>query len=405
MRSTFRQLHIAAMVLGAVVLAAIVVSNPTRAGLPPLNAAGKMHSFVDSHTLAGGVILVTSKEKVLSFDAFGFADIAANKPMKTDAVFWIASMSKPITAAALMMLVDEGRVSVDDPVEKFLPEFKGQMVIAEKDDDHVLLKKPAHPMTVKNLLTHTSGLTRSPLESHIDSMGLRENVQSCALLPLKFEPGSKYEYSVGINVAGRIVEVVSGMKFDEFLDQRLFKPLGMRDTTFWPSESQLQRLAKSYSPNKTMTFPDEVPIKPLTYPLSNRSRGVCPGGGLFSTASDIGAFGRMLLNGGTFDGKRILSEAAVKQMSSTQTGDLLINGKDDMGYGFGISTVRKVRSERDPMGTGSFGHGGAYGTYLWLDPRRQLVMVLMIQHATFPGPERDTIRPAFLKAVMEDFDR
>ncbi len=401
-----RSSAIAAALVLAFTASGQITFHRVRAAESSKSVAAQLQPCLDRHTLAGAVTLVASKEKVLSVEAIGIADIAAQKPMRADALFWIASMSKPITAAALMMLVDEGKVNVDDPVEKYLPEFKGQMVIVEKDDDHVLLRKPVHPIAVKNLLTHTSGLSRSPLEPRIDNLGLRESVQAYAMLPLKFEPGSKYEYSgAGINTAGRIVEVVSGMKFEKFLDERLFKPLRMKDTTFWPDESQLKRLAKSYAPNKQKTGPDEAPIKPLTYPLSNRGRGACPGGGLFSTASDMAAFGRMLLNGGALDGKRLLSEAAVRQMSSTQTGDLLINGKDDTGYGFGLSTARKVHGETDPMGAGSFGHGGAYGTWLWLDPRRQLVMVLMIQHATFPGPERDTIRPAFLKAAVGVFGK
>jgi CubicO group peptidase (beta-lactamase class C family) len=169
--------------------------------------------------------------------------------MNTDGLFWIASMSKPITATALMMLVDEGKLRLDDPVEKYLPEFRGQMVVAEKDKDHVVLKKPAHAITVRNILSHTSGLVgRSPLERELDLLSLREGVITYGLSPLQFEPGSKYEYcNPGINTAGRLVEVLSGMPYEDFLQKRLFDPLGMKDTTFWPNDEQVKRLTKSYN--------------------------------------------------------------------------------------------------------------------------------------------------------------
>ena len=177
-------------------------SAQTSGGVPGNGVAGVLQPFVDSHTLAGAVTAVASKDKLLSLEAVGYADVAAKKPMQTNSIFWIASMSKPMTATALMMLVDEGKVSLDDPVEKYLPEFKGQMVAVEQDDNHVLLKKPAHPITVRNVLSHTSGLPfMSRVEHKIDTFSLREAVLTYALTPLKFEPDSKFEYSnAGINV-------------------------------------------------------------------------------------------------------------------------------------------------------------------------------------------------------------
>ena len=246
--------------------------------------------------------------------------------MRTDALFWIASQSKPMTATALMMLVDEGKVNVDDPVEKYLPEFKGQWVKAEQDTEHVLLKKPAHPITVKNVLSHTSGLPfSSPLEQPtLDLLPLAARVRSYAMLPLEFEPDSKYQYSnAGINTAGRIIEVVSGMPYAQFLDQRLFQPLGMKDTTFWPNPEQVRRLAKSYKPNAAKTDLEETTITQLRYPLTDRTREPMPAGGLFSTAADVARFCQMILNGGVLNGKRYLSEAAVKQMTSRQTPEAL----------------------------------------------------------------------------------
>jgi CubicO group peptidase (beta-lactamase class C family) len=291
--------------------------------------------------------------------------------MRPDAVFWIASQSKPITATAFMMLVDEGKVSLDDPVEKYLPEFKGQMLSAE-EGGRKTLRAPRHPITVREVLSHTSGLPfKSAKEpGPLDKLPLRDAVQSYAEAPLQSEPGAKYQYSnAGINTAGRIIEVVSGVPYEEFLRQRLFDPLGMKDTTFWPGEQQVARLAKSYKPNAAKTDLEETTVTQLTYPLSDRGRRYpMPAGGLFSTADDLARFCRMVLNGGSLDGKRYLSERAVREMTAKQTGDLKEN------YGLGWAT-----------GGGTFGHGGAYSTNMTVDPRRGLVLIYLVQHSGFPN--------------------
>ena len=331
--------------------------------------------FVESNSLAGAVTLVASKDKILDLSAVGYADVATKKPMETGDLFWIASMSKAMTAAALMMLVDEGEVNVDDPVEKYLPEFRGQMVVVEQDDAHVVLKRAGHPITVKNILSHTSGLPfKSRVEGRIDALPLRQAVMSYALTPLEFEPGSKYSYSnAGINTAGRIIEVVSGEPFEKFMNERLFQPLGMKNTTYWPTARQISRLAKSYKPNAAKTGLEETAIEPLTYPLSDHHiRYSVPAGGLFSTAEDVAHFCQMLLNDGEYAGKRILSEAAVKQMTSKQTGGLV-----EKSYGFGIDVPNTSE--------GGFGHNGAYKTDMWVYPNRHIITVFMVQHAGFPG--------------------
>jgi CubicO group peptidase (beta-lactamase class C family) len=209
---------------------------------------------------------------------------------------------------------------------------------------------------------------------------------------LKFEPGTKYEYSnAGINTIGRIIEVVSGMPYEEFIEKRLFEPLGMKDTTFWPNDEQIERLAKSYRPNASKTGLEEIHIDQLTYPLSDRRRSPSPAGGYFSTAADVGTFCRMILNGGVFEGKRYVSEAAIQQMSAKQTGDL------EAGYGFGWGT--------DNQPNGGFGHGGAYSTNLWIDRQHQLVTVFMVQHAGYPGTDGGKILPAFMNAAVETFGK
>ncbi len=357
-------------------------SKPIRAAVQP---------FVDNHSLAGAVMLVADKDKILSLDAVGYADVGAKQPLRTDALFWIASQSKPITATALMMLVDEGKVKLDDPVEKYLPEFRNQLVIAAQDKDKTLfvLRKPAHSITIRQLLSHTSGLPfKSALEEPtLDQHTLRDGVRSYAMTPLQTEPGTAYAYSnAGINTAGCIIEVVSGMPYEEFLDKRLFKPLGMKDTTFWPNEEQLTRLAKSYRPDKDKTGLEETTIGQLKYPLNDRKRQPMPAGGLFSTATDIGRFCQMILNGGVFEGKRYLSEAAVKEMTSKQTGDAL---KDN--YGLGWST-----------GGGNVGHGGAQATNMNIDTNRGLITVWMVQHAGYPG-DGGKSQGVFRKAAEDQF--
>jgi CubicO group peptidase (beta-lactamase class C family) len=349
--------------------------------------AEAVQPFVDQGNLAGAVMLVASPDKVLSLEAVGYSDVGSKIPLKTDALFWIASMNKPITSTALMMLVDEGKVKLDDPVEKYLPEFKGQLRLVDKSGDLVVLKKPAKPITVRNILSHTAGLVgRSPLEGRLDSVSLKDGAISYGLSPLVFEPGSKYEYcNPGINTAGRIIEVASGRPYEKFLQERLLDPLGMKDTTFWPTEEQLKRLAKSYKPGPDKKGLDEIEITQLTYPLTDRKRHPYPAGGLFSTAEDLGTFCRMILNGGKLDGKRYLSENAVREMTSTQTGDLLNGGKGENGYGLGWSTSNKSKGENGPVISGPCGHGGAYATNMSIDPARKLVTVWMVQHAGFPG--------------------
>jgi CubicO group peptidase (beta-lactamase class C family) len=377
--------------LALVLFLSAIASGYTQEAVQPI--AAKLQPFVDHHVLAGAVTLVASKDKVLDLSSVGFADVAAKKPMAPDALFWIASMSKPITAAALMILVDEGKVKVDDPVEKYLPEFKEQMVIAEKDDAHVLLKKPVHPIRVRDILSHTSGLPfKSAIEvPALDLYPLATRVRSYAAAPLLHEPGSKYLYSnAGINTAGRIIEVVSGMKYEDFLDQRLFQPLGMKDTTFWPNAEQIARMAKSYKGNKDKSDLEETPVGQLTYPLDDHvRREPMPAGGLFSTAADVARFGQMLLRGGEFDGKRTLSETAVKTMTSRQTP---VGLKESYGFGFAVNGA-------------TYGHGGAYSTNLSVDSQFGLVLVFMVQNAGWRNDDGKKIQPAFTKAALDAFSK
>ena len=393
-------------------LASVSLSTVTVLAKNPPAAKGvvapALQRFVDDHTIAGAVTLVVGKDKIVSLETVGVRDLKSGKPMPKDAMFWIASMTKPMTAMALMMLVEEGKLSIDDPVEKHLPEFKGQMLAVEKTADKVVLQKPARPITVKDLLTHSSGLvSKSPLEIEaLDTLTLREAVYSYALSPLQYEPGSKWSYcNPGINTLGRLIEVISGKGYAEFMQERLFTPLSMRDTTFWPSAAQLARLATSYKPTPDGKALEETTIKYLTPPLSDRKRMPLAAGGIFSCATDLAKIYQMVLNGGILDGKRYLKEETLKTMTTSQLGDMKVSFADGMAMGLGFHIVSTPTGVTEALSPGSFGHGGAYGTQAWIDPTRGLAIVLLIQRAGLPNSDRSDMRAVLQKTAVEAFGK
>src|SRR5436190_19825733 len=332
----------------------------------------RMQKFVDDGTVSGAVTLVAHKGEIVSVEAVGLADIANKKPMRPDSLFWIASMTKPITATAIMILQDEGKLSVDDPVEKYLPEFKNQWLIENKSSDTMTLKKARRTIMLRDLLTHTSGLSDVP--SPRPNCSLAELAMAYSQLPLKFPPGSKWEYcNSGMNVLGRIVEVASGHSFADFVQERIVKPLGMKDTTFWPSASQAKRLAKTYQPGKDKGTLEETNIWFIKGDFTDRSRTAFPSGGLFSTAQDMWRFYQMALNGGEFNDKRIVSRGSVDLMTRTQTGDIRAGFTEGMSFGYGWGVVKQPTGITEMLSPGTFGHGGAYGTQGWIDPKKALI--------------------------------
>jgi CubicO group peptidase (beta-lactamase class C family) len=379
-----------------------------------------LQSFVEKHIAPGVVALVASKDKVLDVQAAGYASLANKTPMRKDAVFWIASMSKSLTGTALMMLVDEGKVSLDDPVEKFLPEFKGQQVKAADG----ALYSPKHPITVSEVMCHTSGLVLANEKGLKMTQSLQDNVTLFATYPLRQEPGTKYEYNnCGIDTGGRIIEVVSGMSYIDFMQKRLFDPLGMKDTTFWPNEEQAARLAHTARFTEDKTGLEEIKqdknveqriidkwSEGVHVPraiTADMGAGVAfsyakhygePAGGFYSTATDVGAFCRMLLNGGTLDGKRYLTEQAVKQMSAIQTGDVPVNPNEAYGVGWSV----KIKDEEGP-GVGSFGHRGARRTAMWIDPKNGIAMVILVERFDMTGEEQKIMYGGFMKAAVTAF--
>lgn len=358
-----------------------------------------MRQFVSNETVSGAITLVARGGKVIQVDAVGYSDLAAKKLMKADDLFWIASMTKPITGIAVVMLQDEGKLSVDDPVEKHLPEFKGQWLVGERTKDTLALKRAARPITLRDLLTHTSGLGN--MESPRSNASLAELVTGYSQVPLQFEPGSKWAYSnPGINTLGRVVEVVSGKPFAVFLDERLFKPLGMKDTTFWPSAYQARRIAKTYETGKDkkgLVETDNFFLKGL--PVTDRSRTPYPAGGLFSTAEDIAKLYQMMLNGGSVAKKQYLTTDAVKQLTSTQTGDIKTGFTDGMSWGLGFQVVKEPQGVTAMLAPGTFGHGGAFGTQSWGDPKSGTIYILMIQRKGMQNGDASAIRQAFQEAA------
>jgi CubicO group peptidase (beta-lactamase class C family) len=363
---------------------------------PVLSAIGeRMRPFVDGREVSGVVTLVATPDRVVHLDATGEADIAEGRRMRPDTIFWIASMTKPVTATAVLMLQEEGKLSVDDPVEKYLPEFRG---LKAADG------KPAR-VTIRHLLTHTSGMAEiTPDEARAvkDLAGL---VPLYVAKPVKYEPGTKWTYcQSGINTAARVVEVVSGWPFDRFVERRLFGPLGMKDTTFYLDEEQLPRLATSYRRS------DQGELKPTAIGILNgksptsRDRFPAANGGLFSTAPDYARFCRMILDGGELDGKHYLKPESVALMTAVQTGDLKTGFTDGNGWGLGWCVTREPQGVTAMLSPGTFGHGGAYGTQAWIDPSKRRIYLLMIQRADFPNSDRSEVRRAFQEAANAALD-
>ena len=351
----------------------------------------RMREFIAANKISGAVTLVAHRGQVVHLGVTGLADAEANLPMATNTLFAIASMTKPIAATAIMILRDEGRLSVDDPVARYIPSFKNMALESGP---------PKQALTIRSLLTHTSGLHGS---QHCAG-SLEETVEKLAKQKLQFEPGTRWQYSPGMNVCGRIVEIVSGEPLDTFLVRRIFDPLGMRDTTFQPTPEQRKRLAVIYSPGKSKRSLKRTRHWFEDYP-ENVKAVPNPSGGLFSTAGDMATFYQMIRNGGELNGHRVVSKAAVKQMLSVQTGDLVTGFTPGNGWGLGWCIVRKPQGVTGMLSPGSFGHGGAFGTQSWIDPKRGMVFVLMIARKGFGNSDASDIRRDFQQLAVDAFDK
>jgi CubicO group peptidase (beta-lactamase class C family) len=356
--------------------------------------APRMQEFVDKGEAAGVVTLIANKDRVIHLAAVGKTDMAKDRKMKTDDIFWIASMSKPITSACIAILADDGKLSFDDPLAKHLPEFAGVMV--SQNGETV---KPSRAPTLRDVMTHTSGLgdmyTREP------HLTLAETGKKLSEQPLRFQPGSRWAYSTaGLDVLGRVVEAVSGMPFDQFLQKRVLDPLGMKDTSFWLAPEKESRWAQPYRWNAQTNKLEETVITYLykTAP-TDRQRPPLGGAGLFSTAEDVAKFYQMMLNQGTLNGKRILKAATVAEMTRKQTGELTARPGMPWGLGFCVVEDPTKMAANSVLSPNSFGHGGAFSTQSWADPTKNLIWIVMFERDGKGNPDNSDVRIAFQDAA------
>jgi CubicO group peptidase (beta-lactamase class C family) len=360
----------------------------------------RMKEFVDNHTVAGAVTLVAHNGKIVEFDAQGRADIEANRPMQKDTIFQVMSMTKNFTGVAIMILAEEGKLALRDPVERFLPEFHNQRVAAPIGPDSGRLSEPVRAITINDLMTHTSGMfDGSPNEiagySQKMNIPLADLVKVFAKQPLYFQPGTKWSYSSpGIDILGRIIEVCSGTKYEEFIDQHILKPLEMKDSFFYPKSEKIARIAMVYENDggKLLRSPGTILGGD---PASHRQGAVfpAPSWGLYSTAEDLLHFYQMMLDGGTYKGKHILSRYSVHLMTEIHTEGIHPAGWLRGGaYGLTWEVVDQTFGELTGHTKGTYGHGGAFGTQGWIDPTNHLIEILLIQRS---NGGTDSLRDSF----------
>lgn len=381
LRRSFYKAGLAVLCLGSVSLYAQEAKQVIH------SVAESMDRFVKENEVAGVVTLVADSNGIMHQHATGWSDIQQQKPLNEDAIFWIASMTKPVTGVCVMMLVDEGRLSLDAPISEYLAE----MADLKLEDG-----TPAH-ITVRQLLTHTSGMAELPGSEAYSSKTLAEAASKYARVKVLFPPGTKWQYSqTSINTAARIVEVVSGQLFDQFVEHRLCQPLQMKDTTFYLDQSQMERLAKSYSRSSEGELV-EFPIWLLLGKSpSDRDRFPAANGGLFSTIHDYARFCRMLLGNGELDGVRILRQESVAMFCSPAIEPSIQTGfTPGNTWGIGCCVVREPQGVTAALSPGSFGHGGAFGTQAWIDPVKDRCYLLMVQRTNFPNADASQLRGEF----------
>lgn len=379
-----------------------------------------MEKYVAHQEIPGGVTLLARHGKIAHLGTYGMMDVEAGKPMAPDTIFRIASMTKPITSVAVMMLYEEGHFRLHEPVSKFIPAFKEMHVLPPEDAEDSVSPVPAtRQITIWNLLTHTSGLTYhwnerlGPKYNEAgithgllqDESTLAEKMKILATIPLLHQPGEKVEYGLSIDVLGYLVEVVSGMPFNEFLAERIFKPLGMTDTHFFIPEAKRERLATVYErtgggpimrKSKEPTIQGSV-IYSTDYPYNGPQTYFSGGAGLVSTASDYARFTQMMLNGGELDGVRLLSRKTVEFMTTDQRAAMGVGS----GFGLGFSIVRDASDLRDIGSVGAYGGGGFFFTSFFIDPQEQMLGLFMCQVHPGGSDLAERIRILYYQAIVD----
>ena len=395
-----QSLLVAAPALHLILFGASPIVDPIKSGMDPQALAripARMKAYVDTGALAGSVTLIQRHGVLASLEAIGYQDLDSKKPMRSDTIIEIFSMTKPVTAIGVMMMLEAGKLTLSDPVEKHLPEFRGLWMIDGKPDPKQrVLKRPSRKITIRDLLTHTSGMSGEQpagMKELINpefkcDLSLTEAVLAYSQQPLEFEPGSRFRYSnLGIATLGRIIEVTSGLPFEKFMEERIFKPLGMVDSFLFPPENKKARIATLYEMvnGKLKSMGDVIYRKGARYSM--------PEGGMYTTAVDLVKLYQMMLNGGNWEGKRLLSRASVELMTMNHIGDLPTFGSMAFSKGLGWTIVRAPFGQLSLMTPGAYGHSGAGGTNGWADPRKDMITLFLIQR--YPGHASDDIFNTF----------
>lgn len=404
-------------------------AKPEDTGMAPdriLRLDSFINKYVQENQIAGAVSLIVRQSSIIHLKAYGMQDKEQNIPMKTDTLFRIASMSKPITSAAAMTLFEEGKFLLEDPVSKFIPEFKEMKILVPKANGYDLVPA-SKPITIRQIMTHTSGITYEfmgrpylkdmykeakisnglyPTEGTIGDM-----VKHLAKLPLYFQPGEKMEYGQNTDVLGYLIEVLSGMPLNKFIEERLFKPLDMTDTSFFISDEKKSRLASVYEPDGKggiQKFPEKIVNKENVtyssiYPYTSPKTYFSGGGGLISTARDYSRFLQMILNGGTLEENQILSRKTVELMQQNLIGNLepsFQGGGFGFGLGFAIHMDQGVSGKIITPGT--LGWGGFFSTTFFVDPDEDIIAILLTQK--YPGGGMDLLEkfPVLVYQAIKD---
>jgi CubicO group peptidase (beta-lactamase class C family) len=388
--------------------------------LQRLDAA--MQQKVDDKQFAGIVTVLARHGKVVEFKTYGKKNLASGAPMDKDTIFRIYSMSKPITGAAMMMLYEEGKWQPDDPISKYIPEFANLKVFKGVDNSgEPILEDPVHPPTMLQLMTHTAGFTYGSGSDLVDKMyhdqqvlhsaSLQEMINKLGKLPLLYQPGTRWVYSLSVDIQGYLVEKLSGKSFPDFMRERIFEPLGMKDTGFYVPKEKMDRLATLYRVSDQNEWTPASPENDLAPDLSQPPAMPSGGGGLLATAQDYLRFAQMLLNGGRLDGVRLLAPPTVKLMTSNHLADKLMTGefgvglqhiRPGMGFGFDVAVFSDPSQAVDIAGKGTFLWDGAAGTWFWIDPADDMTFVGMVQRMGGHGPNMQTFSRAMVfQALME----
>jgi len=381
-----------------------VITDIKKTGLDPAllaKIAARLKTFVDEGKAAGMVTLVARHGHVAAIDAVGYTDLETKQAIRPDAMFQLHSMTKPVVCLAVMMLLEEGLVHISDPIEKHLPEFRGQQVLEGN-----LLRKPARLVTIRDLMTHTSGMILNPPAGIGELHGaLHKTLADVVLVesqqPLLFDPGTRWSYSnTGIAALARLIEVKSGTAFEKFLAARIFAPLGMVDTYIYPPKEKWHRMPTAYvvKDGKTIKYTSD-PLGEGAMKFRDGAKYPLPEGGLYSTVADLFRLYQLMLNGGQLEGTRLLSKASVDWMTANHTG-VLPGAAAGMSAALGWTFVRDPAAALTLLSTGTYGHGGRYGTYCFIDPKRDQIGIFMI-HREGGSDERNAFVSMAVAAVVD----